>query len=70
MPSDSTFLIKLVSFHPGTFYQFTTGLMVKLGLYVLLRHLEGEEGRIDIYKFPFMFLTYNGYGRDSVVGIG
>jgi len=37
--SDSTFLIKLVSFHPGAFYQFTIGLMVKLGLYVLLRPL-------------------------------
>jgi hypothetical protein len=30
--SDSAFLIKLVSFHPGAFYQFTTGLMTELGV--------------------------------------
>jgi len=44
--------------------------MVKWGLYVLLRPLETGEGGTDIYKFPFMFLAYNGYGQDSVVGVG
>jgi hypothetical protein len=62
MFSDSKYLIKLVSFHPGAFYQFATGPMVKLGLYVLLRLLETGRGRIDIHKFPFILLTYNAYG--------